>query len=218
MNKWMGLGGSGIQKLIEGRFVKEPADYYRLTLDDMVACGIGKANGAQILREIKSSKALTIPQIFGGMAFDNVSEGRIERMIDAGLDTVEKLLNATEAQISKAPGLGLAVARDFHRGLKVRARWIENVIKVIKIEEPTATAEGGTLDGKGFQFTGKMERNRKEMESLAKQNGAKIGWKKGLENILVMNPGARAGSKAKKAEANGYKIISESEFLSLINT
>ena len=139
-------------------------------------------------------------------------------MIDAGLDTVEKLLNATEAQISKAPGLGLAVARDFHRGLKVRARWIENVIKVIKIEEPTVPVEGGALEGWGFQFTGKMERKRPEMESLAKQHGAVVGWKKGLRNTLVMNDGARAGNKLKKAIANKYKIISESEFLSLINT
>jgi hypothetical protein len=72
---------------------------------------------------------------------------------------------------------------------------------------------GGTLEGTALKFTGTMSRKRRELEGIAEAKGARIGWKPGFENILVIaDPNSQSG-KAKAARKAGHELISEEEFM-----
>ncbi len=85
-------------------------------------------------------------------------------------------------------------------------------------DRPKAIAADAPLVGKTILFTGTLQQmGRKEAQTLAEMNGAKnISAVSSNLNILVA--GEKAGSKLKKAQALGtVEILSEVEFLTLIN-
>jgi len=214
MMGWKFFGTSNLNKLVESELVKTPSDFWELTVKNMVGVGVSPGMAKKLLREIEESKPITIPQLFDGMAFRNIGASRIEKMMDGGLDTIDKLLDATKEQVAACDNMGEIMADNYMEGLELRSDWIIKVLEHVEIEE--ATIQSNALEGKAFQFTGTMKKLRVELETLAVENGARIGWKKGFENILVMNPGTPIRGKAKKAADKGYPVITEMDFMALL--
>jgi hypothetical protein len=58
-----------------------------------------------------------------------------------------------------------------------------------------------------------MEYKRSEMEALAQENGAKVGWNKDLNNVLVIADPSSTSTKAQAARKKGYALWSPEDFL-----
>jgi len=143
----------------------------------------------------------------------------MEKIINAGFDTLEKLRIATTADLSSIHGLGEITASVITEGLSECKEKMDAVLKtgVITIAAPPSS---DTLPLKGFSFcfTGELKTmKRGEAEEKIKALGAssKSSVVKGL-TYLVTNDPSSGSSKNKKANELGIKIIGEDEFVAII--
>ena len=85
----------------------------------------------------------------------------------------------------------------------------------LEVETPQENANL-PLSGKTILFTGTLSMPREAAEKLAEDNGAKLitAVSKNLNYLVV---GEKAGSKLEKAQKLGLKILTEEEFLVLVN-
>jgi len=93
---------------------------------------------------------------------------------------------------------------------------VENLVSHLNIQDAEAPKSDSPVAGKIVVFTGKLERfSRDEAKARAQSFGAKVsGSVSKKTDYLVAGPGA--GSKLKKAEAAGVKVLTEDEWLALI--
>ena len=93
---------------------------------------------------------------------------------------------------------------------------VENLVSHLDIQDAEAPTSNSPVAGKTVVFTGKLERfSRDEAKARAQSLGAKVsGSVSKKTDYLVAGPGA--GSKLKKAKADGVKILTEDEWLALI--
>ena len=143
---------------------------------------------------------------------------QVEKLEEAGFDTVEKLLSASKQEIAAVYQFGEITASVLTEGLNENRDVILGLINrgFIKIQGKTKT---GNLSGKSFCFTGELDTmKRSEAENIVKANGGSVksSVSKGL-SFLVTNTPESGSSKNKKAAELNITIITESEFLALVN-
>ncbi len=147
----------------------------------------------------------------------------MEKLIDAGFDTLEKLLHAKEEDFAAVYQFGSILAHNLILGLNELKDEMLSLIAsgAIRIQAPQ-NAQSGTLplSGKSFCFTGELHRiKRKEAERLVKEQGGqtKTAVSKGL-SYLVTNTPHSGSSKNKKATELNIAVITEDEFFALLHT
>ena len=93
---------------------------------------------------------------------------------------------------------------------------VDRLTDQLQIQDAEAPTSDSPVAGKTVVFTGKLERfSRDEAKARAQSLGAKVsGSVSKKTDYLVAGPGA--GSKLKKAEAAGVKVLTEDEWLALI--
>ncbi|WP_428047322.1 helix-hairpin-helix domain-containing protein, partial [Candidatus Proelusimicrobium excrementi] len=133
--------------------------------------------------------------------------------------TVEKLASAALPDLERIEEIGPVIAKtiyDFFASEEVKKELNSFRLYGVNPLPAPAKKEGGPLSGKTFVFTGELKTmSRTEAEALAKANGAKTSGSVSSKTYAVV-AGAEAGSKLKKAESLGIKIMSEEDFLALL--
>ena len=138
----------------------------------------------------------------------------VEKLIQEGYDTLEKILALSEEEICSIYGFAEKSARDFIQGLNENREEIISLSqKYIQIKENSS----GFLKGLSFCFTGEMKTmKRQDAEKIVKEKGGavKSSVTKDL-SYLVTNDTESGSSKNVKAKTLGIQIINEEEFLKL---
>jgi len=210
---WKGMGETSVQKLIDSGALTQPADLFKFTEADLEPA-MGTANSKKMIREIKNKSTLTLDSAIGVIGVTGLKRTRCRTLMEAGYDTFEKLKKLTYSDLIKIEGFGDVLSRQIVEGLQEREEWITNLLEVITLKSEVKSKE---LSGLAFQFTGKMTMKRKDLEGLARENGAATSWKKNLRNVLVINDLSSSSSKAQKAKKLGYKMITEDQFMALLD-
>ena len=139
-----------------------------------------------------------------------------EDFVFSRFNSLDKLLNASVDEVATVYGFAEIMAKTFVNGLKENAEEMKNLSSTyIKIIEK----ETGVLTGKSFCFTGELVTlKRADAEALVKNAGGscKSSVTKDL-SYLVTNDTSSGSSKNVKAAKFGIPIISEKEFLEMIN-
>ena len=89
----------------------------------------------------------------------------------------------------------------------------------MEIEQENFEAEDRIFDGKIFVITGSLEhfKNRNALKELLEEKGAKVaGSVSSKTSYLINNDAASASSKNKKANELGVPIISEEQFIKMV--
>ena len=138
------------------------------------------------------------------------------KLVSAGFNSLEKLLNACVDEVASVYGFAEIMAKTFVNGLKENAEEMKILSSIyVNIIEK----ESGSLSGKSFCFTGELvTMKRADAENLVKNAGGscKSSLTKDL-SYLVTNDTTSGSSKNVKAAKLGIPIISEKEFLQMIN-
>ena len=132
-------------------------------------------------------------------------------LVDAGLDSVDKIASASVEDLQKIPGMGPKRAEALALWFQNHRPVVDDILSVgVKI---AARAQGG-LTGKSVCFTGKSTRKRAELEQLAEKAGGAVknSVGKGLTFLVLADP-ASTSSKAEAARKNGTTCISEEDFV-----
>lgn len=220
------LGETLITSLFNDKRLKCVSDIYSLTVEDLVPYFLNeesmeadkKSLGAQkVYNSIQSHRKMKLSVFVGAFDIEGVGETSAEKLVAAGFNTLSKLLNATQEEISRVYGFGEIMARIIVEGL------VENSDEMKKlVSDGTIILESeseGKLLGKSFCFTGELvTMKRSDAEQLVKKEGGAIksSVTKDL-SYLVTNDTSSGSSKNIKAAKFGIPVIDEKQFLELIN-
>lgn len=223
------IGPEIIKMLYEKDLVREPADFYKLTVEQLSGLDrLGERSANKIVNNFKAKMELTLPEFISGLNIPSFSIKTSEALLNAGYNTIDKILNAKKEDLVKIKGIELKTATFIIEGMKSKVTVIQNLLEVgIKIREPIKISlESEKFKGISFCFTGAIQSiktdgkryTREDMYDLVLKNGGKIeeSVKRGLSFLVMADPNSTS-SKANKAREIGTKIMSEEEFFRLIN-
>ena len=219
------LGETLVTQLFKNGRLKCISDIYTLTVDELVPYFLNEESmenekrslGAEkVYKSIQAHKNMTLPVFLAGFDIEGFGETLAEKLVQAGFNTLDKLLLTTEDQIADVYGFAQIMAHTIVQGLSENAAEMRRLVQdgIITIE----SASGGKLAGKSFCFTGELvTMKRQDAEQLVKKNGGicKSSVTKDL-TYLVTNDTTSGSSKNVKAAALGIPVITEEQFLKLL--
>lgn len=219
------LGETLVNSLFKEKKVTSISDFYSLTVDELVPFFLNEESrqkekeslGAKkVFDSIQSHKNMSLATFLAGFDIEDMGETQIQKLIDAGFDTLEKLFNAHIEDFASVYGFAEISARGFKEGLEENKEEIFYLFQNVLSVKQGATQ--GLLLGKSFCFTGELKTmKRSDAESLVKKAGGscKSSVTKDL-TYLVTNDTTSGSGKNKKAAELGIPIINEEEFLAMV--
>ena len=206
--------------------VKDPGDFYTLTVADLVPLErMGETLAEKLIANIESKKKLPLDIFLRALGIPELGKHVSKILADFG--TLDKILKLKKEQLTEIHTIGERIADLVIEGLGEKRSLIDALLQYVTIRVPpvgVGRLEGGPLAGKSFLFTGSllaMERHKAEKLVDAKGGSVASGVSQNLD-YLVVGDGGGAGSKLDKAKAlqeKGAKlrILSEKEFLKMVD-
>ena len=219
------LGETLITSLFNDKKVTSISDIYKLTVEDLVPYFLNEESissekeslGAKkVYNSIQNHRTVKLSTFIAGFDIEGVGESLAEKLIEAGFDSLQKLLDATVDEIANVYGFAQIMAQTIVEGLKEQSSEMNYLVDSQLVTIQTSVA--GKLSGKSFCFTGELKTmKRQDAENLVKQNGGstKSSVTKDL-SFLVTNDVSSGSSKNQKAAKFGVPVISEQDFLDLL--
>ncbi|MEK7202446.1 MAG: NAD-dependent DNA ligase LigA [Patescibacteria group bacterium] len=215
----VGLGPKVIDKLYDAGLIADQADIYQLKAGDIAQLeGFGEQSGENIIAAITSRRKVGLRQFIYGLGIRHVGVETAEAL-SQHFGSLDKIRQAKLEELQQVPDIGPIVAQALYtfKGIKQNQELIDRLLKEVTIVRmrPFDSAQG-PLRGKSIVFTGTLETmTRPEAQQKARELGADINdsVSKNTDFVVV---GANPGSKAAKAKQLGVEILTESEFVSLI--
>lgn len=213
-----GLGEAVAEQLVDNGVIKKISDIYNLTLFDLMALDLfGDKKADNLLNAIEASKKRPLSRFIFSLGIRHIGAKTAE-ILAFEFPEIDALLNAGMEALQKIQEVGPIVAEsayNFFQTPAVRAE-IENFKHYGLTFTAPVRCSSALLEGKTFVFTGELKTvTRPQAEALAKENGAKVSGSVSSKTYAVV-AGEAAGSKLKKAETLGVKIMTEEEFLLLV--
>jgi DNA ligase (NAD+) len=214
-----GLGEALVDQLVDRGLVKDPADLYRLTLDDLVQLErMGKKSSLNLLSQIEESKQNELARVIFGLGIRHVGE-RTAQILAQRFRSMDRLMNASQAELEFVFEVGPIVAESIFRFFVQPAN--RDVVAKLKAAGVNMTAKGAAmksshLQGKQFVLTGKLPSlSREQAAALIEQHGGRVTASVSRKTDFIL-AGEDAGSKLDKATTLGIAVIDEPTFLRLI--
>ncbi|MBQ3009497.1 MAG: NAD-dependent DNA ligase LigA, partial [Oscillospiraceae bacterium] len=214
-----GLGEAVVMQLAEKNLIKDVADIYYLTKEDVLTLeGFKDKSAANLINAIENSKSNNMDKLIFAFGIRNVGE-KAAQLLCREFRTIENLINAQIEDIIKIDGFGGIVANS------VVDYFAKDTVKDIikRLQEKgvntnyTSTVQSDILSGKTIVVTGTLPNlSRDRAEKLIADNGGKAASSVSKKTSYVL-AGEKAGSKLDKANRLGIPVITEEEFLNMIN-
>jgi DNA ligase (NAD+) len=216
-----GLGFALAEQLIEKKLVRDVADIYRLTLEDLVSLErMAKKSATNVLDQIQASKSRDLWHLIYGLGIRHVGE-RTAGILAREFGSLQKLSEATVEELDALHEIGLTMAQSIHDWFadSGNARLCERLTKAgvrTEIEKTATKSEAQTLAGKSFVLTGTLPgMTRDEASALIEARGGRVMSSVSKKTDFVL-AGAEPGSKLDKAKQLGVKVIEEAAFRKML--
>lgn len=214
-----GFGPKILEQLVSHGLVNDPADLYRLTVDDLVTLErMGEILANKLVVHVQACRVLPLEVFLRALGIPELA--RQTSRILAGFDSLARVRAITHKELEEIHGVGPRIAASVVAGLKSRRALIDKLLRYVTITE-NVPATTGRLVGKTVLFTGSLVAlQRSVAHKLVEEHGGRVasGVSKQLNYLVV---GEAPGSKLKKAQqllAQGadLTILSEKEFLRMV--
>ncbi|MDA9305006.1 NAD-dependent DNA ligase LigA, partial [Amylibacter sp.] len=231
-----GLGNKQIEQFYQLGWVKEPADIFKLKLRYENGIkrlenrdGWGQKSANNLFNAIEAKRIIPLNKMLYALGIRHVGETSAMLLSKhyKSFDDLKKSMNGAKSlegsswsDLMSIDGVGeilaKAVVQIFNN--PAQRQIIDNLVEELVIEDETENiVSGSPLEGMVVVFTGSLElMTRSEAKISAEKFGAKVSGSVSKKTDLVVS-GPGAGSKEKKAIELGVKVLSESEWLKLIN-
>jgi DNA ligase (NAD+) len=206
-----GLGERLVEQLVEKELVKDVADLYRLTEDDLIALErMGTKSAQNLVARIEASKKTTLERLIYGLGIPQVGE-HVARLLATEFGGLEALQEADEEALQAVREIGPETAREVHAFFHVPQN--RDVLRRllaagVRYAPVTRRKREGPLAGKTFVLTGALSIARDEAARRIEAEGGKVtsGVSKKTDYVVA---GENAGSKLAKAEKLAIEILDE---------
>jgi DNA ligase (NAD+) len=220
-----GLGDVIVREVLERGLVRDAADLYALTFDQLKPIFAPKAKkdeslGARaLLAGIEASKARELRRLIFGLGIRFVGE-RAAMLLARHFRSLEAIGRATASEIDDLYEIGPAVAQSVHDWFQQepnRALVARLAAAGVRTEEAGAgRPAGAAFQGKQFVLTGTLSgMTREQAKAEIESRGGRVTSSVSKKTSYVV-AGADAGSKRGKAEELGVPILDEAAFAALL--
>ena len=213
-----GLGDKFVEQLLSLGLAQSVADLYYLTRSDFMRFErMGDKLAANLLGAIENSKQRELGRLIFGLGIRHVGE-RTAKALAQAFGSLENLEKATPEELVSIRDIGATVAQSIRTFFDNQANIA--VIQRMLDAGVTPTVEkkkvGGRFSGKSFVFTGALTRFTRDAAGLLVENegGSAVGSVSRKTTYVVA--GEDAGSKLTKARELGVTVLTEEEFLELL--
>ena len=209
-----------LKPLFQDKKISTIADLYNLKVSDLTKLAQVKETSAKkALDNLFAVKEISLAKFIGGFDIENIGEDLTKRVVDAGYNTLEKIRNASNHQLSQVDGFADLTAQYLKDGIEVLYPQMKELLNTKKITITGVRETGGKLEGKSFCITGSLEnfKPRSKAEELVIKLGGTI--KKNVTkdlDYLVTNSDEPTKKYTTAQGQENTKIISEDEFLELV--
>ena len=213
-----GLGEALVNQLAEHGLVRNVADLYRITKDDLLKLErMGEKSADNVLKEIAASKQLPLERVIYGLGIRFVGE-RTAQFLAEHFGSLDAIMNASAEELEEVNEVGPRIAEsiveffadEHNRKLVIDLRKAGLTFTGQKKEK------GTMLAGKTFVLTGTLERHtRDEAKKMIEDAGGRVSGSVSKKTDYVV-AGSDAGSKLDKARELGVNVIDESELEKLL--
>lgn len=213
-----GLGIKLIEQLVDKGLVKDVADLYYLTQDDLASLErMAEKSAENIVKALAKSKHPTLARFLYALGMRHVGE-HIAQVLGREVPELDRFFKISAEELEGIPGIGPEVAHSiygfFHD--KKNREVIKRLQKAGVTIAEQSTKREMPLQGKSFLFTGALEgMTRDEAKDLVQELGGEVATSagKGVDYVVA---GKEPGSKYAKAKELGLTIINEAEFRRLV--
>jgi DNA ligase (NAD+) len=213
-----GMGDALVTQLTDRGLVKNVADIYKLTKDDLLSLErMGDKSAQNILDEIEASKKLLLERVIFGLGIRFVGE-RTAQFLAEHFGSMDALMNASQEELEQVNEVGPRIAESisefFH---EPRNRELVKRLRESGLTFSGKKRERGTkLTGKTFVLTGTLTKySRDQAKKLIEDAGGRVSGSVSKKTDYVV-AGSDAGSKLDKAKELGVTVIEENEMEKLV--
>ena len=213
-----GLGPAVVEALVDAGFVKTPSDLYSLDAQSVASLDhMGKKSAENLIAAIERSKSNDLSRLLFGFGIRQVGQ-KAAKVIAAHFGTLEALCAASVDELTTINDVGEITARNIVDWLSNdQSKHLIDALRSVGVNM-TSNAEqvGDRLAGKTFVLTGTLEQfTRDEAGAMIEKLGGKVSGSVSKKTSYVV-AGEAAGSKLKKANELGIPVLTETEFLAMI--
>jgi DNA ligase (NAD+) len=212
------IGEKMCEVLSDAGYLKSVSDFYSLTRDQLLALeSVKEKSATNMLTAIEASKQQPLYRLLFGLNIRYMGE-KTAQIIARAFGSMDRLLTATEQEITELPGIGPKVGHSLYSWLQQEEN--RALIERLRAAGINMTEEQkeitGPLVGQSFLLTGRLaSMTRSGAEEALARLGATIatGVSKSLSHLVV---GEDAGSKLAKAQKANVPIHDEQWLLELL--
>lgn len=214
-----GLGSAIVASLIERGFVKDYADIYYLTLEDIKSLWqSGETAAKKLLASIDASKTQDLGRLIYALGIRQVG-AKTGKVLASAFGCLDTLASATIDELREIPDVGEITAISIFEWF--RQSQSQEIVEKLRSAgvnfENKRIVSDTRFSGMTFVLTGALTKfTRDEATEKIELFGGKASGSVSKKTTYVV-VGENAGSKERKARELGIPILSEDEFLSLIN-
>lgn len=218
-----GLSESTLEKFLSKGFIKSDSDLFHLDKfkDEIINMdGFGKRSYEKLIAALDEAKNTTVSRFLYSLGIAGIGSANAKMIAKYFDNDIDRIISASKDDLLEIEGIGEVLANsivDFFKSEK-NIENIESLRKILKFEKEESVG-GDKLSGKVCVITGSLQHfsNRNELKELIEKNGGKVsGSVSSKTNYLINNDTASNSSKNKKAKELGVEIISEEDFLKLL--
>ena len=214
-----GMGDALVDQLVGAGLVKNVADIYKLTAEQLIGLErMGGKSAEKLLKNIDASRRSSLPRILNGLGIPFVGE-RTAQFLAEHFGDLDKIAAASEEELQEAGEVGPKIAKSI-RGFFEEPH-NRDLIERLRHEGFSFThtvkrKKGGPLEGKTLVLTGTLPNlSREEAKSRIESAGGKVAGSVSKKTSYVV-AGEEAGSKLDKARELGVAVIDEAALLEMI--
>jgi DNA ligase (NAD+) len=216
-----GVGGKLLAQMLERGLIRDPADLYHLTKEQLLTLErMGDKLAQNILDSIAGSRHTTLSRLLYALGIRHVG-GHVAEVLAAHFPAPRALMEASFEEVRDVPGIGPTIAASVVAFFKQtpNRRLVERLLTAgVRPEGDTrrAAARNGPLAGAQVVFTGTLTRwTRAEAEALASAAGAATSDSVSKKTTYII-AGASPGAKLERARKIGVRVLTEDEFARLV--
>jgi DNA ligase (NAD+) len=208
-----GMGDALVAQLTDRGLVKNVADIYKLTKENLLSLErMGEKSAQNILDEIENSKRLPLDRVIYGLGIRFVGE-RTAEFLAEHFGSMDVLEHASVEELQNVDEVGPRIAASIAEFFSIPAN--RKLVERLREAKLTLTGEkkqrGTKLAGKTFVLTGTLPRfTRDEAKKMIEDAGGKVTGSVTRKTDYVV-AGSDAGSKLDKARELGVAVIDEKQ-------
>ncbi len=217
-----GLGEKLVEQLVDGQWVRDVADLYRLTQSQVADLErMADKSAENLIQALEKSRQTTLPRFLYALGIREVGEVTA-RNLARHFGALEKIAEASVEELEKVPDIGPVAARHVHLFFaEPRNREVLDKLRTAGVnwrDNPLDRPGEQKLAGKIFVITGTLSgMTREEAKARLEMLGAKVSGSVSKKTAAVI-AGENPGSKLDKARKLGVEILDEAALQTLLAT